>query len=121
MNEELAERAHEHLLEHRWGQRAPCKARVRLSTGTGIAGSGHIRNISGSGAFIETVAKLAMHMKVDLVILGNASAVHSVEMAATVVRVERDGIGVEWCRTPACSICSEIGCTIRCADEKGSG
>jgi hypothetical protein len=32
-----------------------------------------------------------------------------------VVRVEPGGIGVEWCETPAGSICAVVGCTTRCA------
>ena len=120
MNEELADTV-EHLLEHRWGRRAKCRARVRLSTSAGITGSGRIRNISSSGAFIETAAELPLYVKVDLVIFGNESAVHPVELAATVVRVEGDGIGVEWCKTPACSICVKIGCTTRCADNDEGG
>ena len=103
-------------LEHRWGERARCRARVRLSTGTGISGAGRVRDISSSGAFIETSADVPMNSKLDLVILGNESAVKAVEMTATVVRVDRDGIGVEWTMTPACSICSVLGCTTRCKD-----
>lgn len=103
-------------LEHRWGLRSPCRAHVRLSTGTGISGAGRIRDISTSGAFIETTAQLPLNSSMDLLVIGNESAAHAVELAAVVVRVERDGIGVEWCKTPACSICTVIGCTTRCAD-----
>jgi len=115
MNEEQADDADVHL-EHRWGLRSLCKALVRLSTGTGITGTGRVRDISTSGAFIETTARLAVNAQVDLVILGNESATHTVELAATVVRVEREGIGVEWCRTPARSICAVVGCSVRCAE-----
>jgi hypothetical protein len=118
VNEERADKADEVHLDHRWGGRALCKARVRLSTGTGITGSGRVRDISISGAFIETAVELPLYVKLDLVILGNESAANSVELAATVVRVERDGIGVEWLRTPSRSICSVIGCTVPCAAAK---
>lgn len=115
MSEERADDADIHL-EHRWGLRSSCRALVRLSTSTGITGTGRVRNISTSGAFIETKARLAGNSQMDLVILGNESAAHAVELAAMVVRVERDGIGVEWCKTPACSICSVVGCVVRCAE-----
>jgi len=108
-------------LEHRWGQRLRCKARVRLSTGTGITGSGRIRDISSSGAFIETTVELPTDIQVELVILGNESAMQVVEMAANVVRVGSSGIAVEWSKTPPCAICSVIGCTVRCTDVESSG
>jgi len=109
-----AEDADVHL-DHRWGLRSLCKARVRLSTGTGITGTGRVRDISASGAFIETTARLSADAQVDLVILGNQSASHTVELAATVVRIDDDGLGVEWCKTPTCSICAVVGCAVRCA------
>lgn len=112
----MADEADPLHLEHRWGLRARCRARVRLSTGTGITGTGRIRDISSSGAFIETDVELPLNAPLDLVILGNESAVQTVEMAASVVRVDHDGVGVEWSRTAECSICSVLGCTTRCAD-----
>ena len=113
MSEELADDVDVHL-EHRWGTRSLCKAHVRLSTGTGTTGVGRVRNISTSGAFIETTARPPLNAQVNLVVLGNESAAHTVELAATVVRIDREGIGVEWCQTPACSICTVVGCIDRC-------
>lgn len=102
-------------MEHRWGQRVPCQARVRLSAGDGISGAGSVRDVSSSGAFIETEFELPVHTRVTLLVLGNESATRAVEFAASVVRVNRDGIGVEWCETPAGSICTVLGCVTRCA------
>ena len=104
------------FMEHRWGQRMPCRARARLSAGA-VMGAGHLRNVSSSGAFIETGLDLPVHTQVELVVLGNESATRTVEVNASVVRVERDGIGVEWSETPGGSICAVIGCTTRCAHE----
>jgi hypothetical protein len=105
------------LLEHRWGERFPCQARVRLSTGSGISASGRLRDISASGAFIETAAGLPVDTRVRLVVLGNESAAHVVDLEATVIRVDPDrGVGIEWCTTPARSICAVVGCTVRCGD-----
>jgi hypothetical protein len=109
---EAAAQAH---LEHRWGTRLRCRARVRLSTSTGITGAGRIRDISSSGAFIETAVELPVNTRLNLVVLGNSSATHAVDMAATIVRIDHHGVGVEWCQTPVCSICSAVGCTVRCA------
>jgi hypothetical protein len=102
-------------MEHRWGQRMRCQARVRLSGGTGINGAGRVRDISVSGAFIETAFRLPVYARVTLIVLGNESAAHTVEINATIVRLNLEGIGVEWCDTPAGSVCDLVGCTTRCA------
>jgi hypothetical protein len=102
-------------MEHRWGQRKRCRARVYLSAGAGISGTGCVRDVSSSGAFIETTLQLPMHARVMLNVRGNESATHEVDMAATVARVDNDGIGVEWYETPAGSICVILGCTTLCA------
>jgi hypothetical protein len=108
------------FMEHRWGQRMRCQASVRLSAGTGISGSGRVRDVSSSGAFIETAVEIPMHARVMLRVLGNESAAHEVEITAIVARVSRDGIGVEWCDTPAGSICPVLGCTTPCSASKNT-
>jgi hypothetical protein len=115
MSQEPFDMAGQTHLEHRWGERFRCKALVHLSTGTGTSSTGRVRDISSSGAFFETAVEFPVNAPLDLVMLGNESATHAVNMTATVVRVDRDGIGVEWCNTPACLICSVVGCTVRCA------
>ena len=106
------------FMEHRWGQRMRCQARVRLSAGARISGTGRVRDVSSSGAFIETVLHLPMHARVMLMVQGSEPQIHAVEIAASVARVGRDGIGVEWCDTPAGSICAVLGCTTPCAASK---
>jgi hypothetical protein len=106
---------HSFFMEHRWGRRIPCRARVRLSAGLGLGGAGRVRNISSSGAFIETPVVLAAGARVTLTVLGNESAARAIEIAAIVVRLEPDGMGVEWCETAARPICAVVGCTVRCA------
>jgi hypothetical protein len=103
------------FMEHRWGQRMPCRAHVQLRGGDEISGAGRVRDVSSSGAFIETAIELPVYARVTLVVLGNESATHTVEINASVVRVASDGIGVEWCDTPGGSICEVLGCTTRCA------
>jgi hypothetical protein len=102
------------FMEHRWGQRLPCRAHVRFCGEGDVVGAGRIRDISSSGAFIETAVSLPVYARVTLVVLGNESATRTVELDATVVRVESDGIAVEWCETPAGSICTAVGCATHC-------
>jgi hypothetical protein len=103
------------FMEHRWGQRMPCRAVVRIADGTRPGGGGRVRDVSSSGAFIETALEIPVYARIALWVLGNESAEHAVELSATVVRVARDGIGVEWCETPAGEICGVVGCTTSCA------
>lgn len=117
-NREAAGKPGPILMEHRWGQRKRCPARVYLSAGAGIHGTGRVRDVSSSGAFIETTLHLPMQTRVMLVVRGNKSATREVEIAASVARVNRDGIGVEWCETPG-SICAVVGCTVSCAALEG--
>jgi len=114
-SEEPVDAPNPFFMEHRWGQRLPCRAHVRICVSDDINGAGRVRDVSSSGAFIETAIRLPVYARVALVVLGNESATHPVEINASVVRVASDGIGVEWCDTPARSICEVLGCTTRCA------
>ena len=109
------------FMEHRWGQRLSCQARVRISAGGGISGTGRVRDVSSSGAFIESPLALPIQTRVVLWVPGNESSTRAVEIAAVVVRVARDGIGVEWCETPDGSICAVGGCTARCSARANPG
>ena len=96
----------------------PCRALVRISQDEHATVEGRIRDISSSGAFIETMAGIPVYARIALWVLGNESAAHAVEIPATVVRADRDGIGVEWCETPASEICGVVGCTTHCEDSE---
>jgi hypothetical protein len=102
-------------MEHRWGQRIDCRAHVRITVGENPPGVGRVRNVSTSGAFVESTVAMTEGSQVTLLVMGNESAPRAVEIPAIVVRVERDGFAAEWCETPAGSICARIGCTTSCA------
>jgi hypothetical protein len=114
-NSEAAGKPAPMFMEHRWGQRKRCRACVYLTAGAEVSGTGRVRDVSSSGAFIETALHLPMHSRVMLNVRGNESATHEVDIAASVARVDNDGIGVEWYETPAGSICTLLGCTTLCA------
>ena len=95
-------------MEHRWGRRIACGASVQLSIADGIGGAGRLRNVSTSGAFIETALELHPLTRI-------AIRLRDVEILAAVARIARDGVGVEWCETPARAICPILGCTQPCA------
>jgi len=47
-------------------------------------------------------------------IVGNGEHGKAVELRASVVRKGAGGVGIEWCETPARSICRIFGCTRHC-------
>ena len=102
------------FMEHRWGQRLPCRARVKILAGPGIEGEGRVRDISSSGAFIETPLEIPIHSQITLTVTGNESQDRAVDIPAVVVRAAHAGVGIEWCETPLRSICLVVGCTSRC-------
>jgi hypothetical protein len=101
-------------MEHRWGVRRPCRARVHVSAGAGVAGMARLRNISMSGAFLETALALPLFSPVAIAVLRNDGSRHAVEFSATVIRAEPGGVGIEWCVTADGSICSQLGCALHC-------
>ena len=101
-------------MEHRWGQRKSCRARVRVSAGAGVAATVRVRDVSISGAFLETTLRLPQFAQIDIAVLRDDGSTHGVEFAASVVRAEPGGIGIEWCEPVLGSICLVLGCTLKC-------
>ena len=100
-------------MEHRFGWRYPCGAPVRISGGAGLAGEGLLLNVSMSGACIQTALDLPPSALVSLTRIREDDHT-AVELLASVVRRTVDGVGVEWCETPGCSICRVLGCPHPC-------
>jgi hypothetical protein len=106
-------------MEHRWGIRRPCRARVSVSAGGGLTGVGGLRNISMSGAFLETALPLPLYAQLAVAVLRGDGSTHLLEFPAVVVRHEPDGVGIEWCDPDPGRICRKLGCTVRCAWSEG--
>lgn len=106
------------FIEHRWGRRIPCSAPVRL-----LAPGHHIdarlRDLSSSGAFIETDFAPPVCTPVTVAILREDGSQREQELRALVVRVEAGGMAVEWCETPSGPVCPVLGCTALCAAARG--
>jgi hypothetical protein len=99
-------------MEHRFGHRHPCGARVRISAGDGITGGGRLLNVSLSGGYVQTAMDLPLFGTVNIQKVQEGS--DGAELLAMVVRKDPDGVGVEWCETPGCSICRTLGCAQPC-------
>ena len=107
------------FMEHRWGLRRACRARVSVSAGNGLSGVGRLRNISMSGAFLETALPLHTHARLAVTVLRDDGSSHAVEFPAVVVRHEPDGVGLEWCDPDPGRICRKLGCGVECAFTEG--
>jgi hypothetical protein len=106
-------------MEHRWGWRRPCRARVCLLLRGTATGFGKLRDVSMSGAFLETGLSLPMFTQLALaVVLDDGS--HCGEFRGTVVRREPAGFGIEWSEPVAGSICDALGCGASCGHAAGT-
>lgn len=89
-------------MEHRWGERVTLEVPVRLYLDDAALGRGLLRNVSISGALIETSLELPVfsNLVVALAETGTSNPrIH--ELAASVVRRLPAGLAVEW-RDMAC-------------------
>jgi hypothetical protein len=75
-------------MEHRWGRRASLWTAVQLRSEHEGA-SGRVRDASASGAFVETRLRATPGSRIDIEFRG-------AWIAASVVRTDEDGIGLEW-------------------------
>jgi hypothetical protein len=88
-------------MEHRWGRRQPTDIAVFVvGKLLGTIAAGRVLNISLTGAYVETAAPLRVHALVYLETGSSASGVGSGRRnAASVVRRDASGVGLEWCET----------------------
>jgi hypothetical protein len=89
-------------MEHRWGRRESTDIMVRFYARSGTTGIGRLLNISSTGAYMATTAHLRPF---SLVYLEPAAAsfweIESRRIAASVVREDAGGVGLEWCESAA--------------------
>jgi len=88
-------------MEHRWGRRYDTNVEVRFVALPGTIGTGRVTNISLTGAFMETSAKLRLLSIVYIEGLDSSKerdkSSAAKRLAATVVRRCSAGVGLEWC------------------------
>jgi len=80
-------------MEHRWGHRYMFETPVRIVVGDGYPVPGRLRDVSISGALVETDAPLKLLGSVRLL---TPVAGFSLQFRATVVRKATCGHGLEW-------------------------
>jgi hypothetical protein len=101
-----------HYMEHRWGRRIRCGTPVRISCGAGQTGAGRMRDVSMSGAFVETSLDLPLFAPVELAVLRSHG--WDIALSGHVVRRDADGVGIEWHEANPGAICPVLGCITPC-------
>jgi hypothetical protein len=89
-------------MDHRWGRRQPTDVAVRIIAKPGITGFGRVVNISLTGAYLETRAPLRLLSIVYLELaVPRSSPGARGPIAASVVRHDARGVGLEWLEVSA--------------------
>jgi len=89
-------------MEHRWGQRVTLDLPVSLEVGGRMLGCGLLRDVSVSGALIETSLELPVFTNLVVTLPATCEVEgQSPALAASVVRIARGRFAVEW-RDMAC-------------------
>jgi hypothetical protein len=84
-------------MEHRWGNRVAVDLPVRLYA-TGLSGSGILKNLSASGAYIETALPIAPLTTLRVEIPGGLDPrAKGSDAWGFAVRQDIQGVGVAWC------------------------
>jgi len=86
-------------MEHRWGQRSNLDVQVRLhATSWRAPRRACLRNISASGALLETEPSLPPLKRVEVQIaVRKQGRIDLIRIPACVLRKADHGVGVEWC------------------------
>jgi hypothetical protein len=85
-------------MEHRWGRRQPTSLVVHLFAKLGTIGTGRVLNVSSTGAYLETRVPLRLHSLLYLEPAPSVSVAGNIgRVAASVVRRDALGVGLEWC------------------------
>jgi hypothetical protein len=82
---------------HRWGQRIAVNIPVLVAAHASPAIHGHLKNLSLSGALMETDYELRLHAYIEISIKLPEMGRSAMRVMARVMRMSKDGVGVEWC------------------------
>jgi hypothetical protein len=82
---------------HRWGQRIAVDIPVLMAACALPAIHGHLKNLSLSGALVETDHELPLHAYIAISIKRPEVAESATRVMARVARYSKGSVGVEWC------------------------
>jgi hypothetical protein len=82
---------------HRWGQRISVDIPVRVAASSLPAIHGQLKNLSLSGALMETDLELPLHAYIAITVKLPGMGDSATTVMARVIRQLKDAVGVEWC------------------------
>jgi len=82
---------------HRWGQRIAVDIPVQVAASSLPAIHGHLKNLSLSGALMETDHELPLHAYIAISVKPPGMGDGATTVMARVIRQLKDAVGVEWC------------------------
>jgi PilZ domain len=82
---------------HRWGQRIAVDIPVLLAACALPAIRGHLKNLSLSGALVETDQELPLHGYIEISVKLGEMGESTTTVMARVTRYVKGAVGVEWC------------------------
>jgi len=83
--------------EHRWGRRIEVDIPVQVVPSALPAFHGHLKNLSWSGALIETDHELPLHAYIAISVKLPETRDGETTVTARVTRQLKNALGVEWC------------------------
>jgi hypothetical protein len=93
-------------MEHRWGHRHDVIRSVYLRTRGGLA-RGVLRNVSVSGAFIESPLRAPVLTCVQIFVIDSDRVLaRRRTIEGQVIRLTHDGFGIEWCQFASDAVCA---------------
>jgi hypothetical protein len=84
-------------LEHRWGERVRVNIPVRASTRASEEVAGCLKNLSLSGALVQTDCEFGLHTLIAVRIDLSPPESRAALLNAYVSRELNGGVGIEWC------------------------
>jgi hypothetical protein len=82
---------------HRWGQRTVVDIPVLVAACALPAIHGHLKNLSLSGALLETDHELPLHAYIAISVKHPEMGDSATRVMARVARYSKGAVGVEWC------------------------
>ena len=93
----LVRRVGSEAMEHRWGRRISVDLPVRVILSTGSVIWGRVRNLSITGAFVESAHLLPAGTRVSVEPMTGAGHWPARALPASVIWSRSSGAGLEWC------------------------
>ncbi len=87
-------------MEHRWGRRIAVDMPIRIAVAGSPCKAGRLSNLSITGALIKADFRLRV-LSLVIIVIDSSKDSDASRIAGYVARLDRHGMGVEWCAIAA--------------------